>query len=227
MTRFAGQPARAALLAAAAALLAAPALAETTHVLDRVVIRGNHAVPTGTLLSALPAPAGSRVSDEDVQADTDALLGAYKRANVGTRLSIAKTIKPNGHMVLVYEFQEQAAPAPQSAGVVHVAPKLAQEVIVGNQKVPTSRLQAALALHPGDELSNEKVQDEQKRLLAVYQAAKVNANITGAVTQTPQGQVTITWKIAETEAPPPPDQSKKPDEGGVEGSAIGGVGNQN
>lgn len=181
-------------------LLAAPAAwAETTYIVDQVIINGSKTVPTEKLLAAISEHAGSRVTQADIVADQDAILKVLGAANVVGGIQTSMRNKPKNHIDVIFAVNDQGAQAPI---VTKVAPKLNAETFVGNASIPSDKLAAAAGLNPGDDLSNEKVAAAQQAILAVYKAAKLplSINLSGATKVVSGGKVDVIWTIVETKA---------------------------
>jgi outer membrane protein assembly factor BamA len=179
--------------------------------LDKVTVVGNKQVPTATLYSVLTEKPGTSVAKDDILADQDNIVAAYKKANVGMSITVLLATKSNKHVEVTFKIAEKAATPPE---VVKVDNKLAHMAFVGNVIETTDALAAAAALKPGDVVTNDSLQAAQKRILAVYQgdhkAQLANVNIEGDIATPTPGQVDVTWKITETKGKKKPRNTEDP-----------------
>jgi outer membrane protein assembly factor BamA len=178
--------------ALAAALAAGPAMAQT-YVLDKIEINGLKSADPNALRAQLKDKPGARVATSDILVDQDQLEKALEAIHVTGAIKTSLRNKNNGHIDVIFDVADNGIQAPV---VTTVAPKLKQEVFVGNVKLATADLQAASGLKPGDELSDQKIKDTQLAIQAAYKKADVGCEISGAVAQSPEG-ATITWTIKE------------------------------
>lgn len=190
-----------ALLAAGVALTVSAASAEdlsTPHTLEGVTVTGSRTVPNSQLMAVLKERKGDKVTKSDIVADRDAIMDVLGKANVGGSVAARMTFNPNTHRLSVeFVVNDKGVQAPV---VTKVAPKLHQEIFVGNKSVATDKLVAAAGLVPGQELSNEKVAAAEQAIAAAYKAAKVPVDmaLAGATQVVSPGQVDVTWTITET-----------------------------
>jgi outer membrane protein assembly factor BamA len=186
------------LILAGTAIAAAPgAQAASTYKLDKIEINGVKSVPLDQLLAGLKDHPGDKVATSDLLADQDALTKELEAAHVVGGVKTSLRNKNNGHIDLIFDVDDQGVQAPK---VVTVAPKLGQQIFVGNNSVPSDDLAAATGLKPGDELSDAKIQAAEADILAEYKKVnKASAQISGSVKQ--NGQVAdVTWTIVESKA---------------------------
>jgi outer membrane protein assembly factor BamA len=184
-----------------AALWASSALAEDftkPHVLDHITITGSKTVPTSDLTAVLQERPGAKVVQDDILADREAVMKVLEAHNVGGKVAIRISTKPDNHHILVeFAVEDQGVQAPV---VVKVDHHLHQEIFDGNKAVPTETLQAATGLKPGQVVTNDTLAAAQKAIGAAYTAAKVpvNASLSGEVRSDANGQTDIIWHITET-----------------------------
>jgi outer membrane protein assembly factor BamA len=191
------------LLVAGAAIAAAPgAQAATTYKLDKIEINGVKSVPEAQLLAGLKDHPGDKVATSDLLADQDALTRELEAAHVVGGVKTSLRNKNNGHIDLIFDVDDQGVQAPK---VVTVAPKLGQQIFVGNNAIPSDDLAASTGLKPGDELSDAKIQAAEADILAEYKklSKKVGAQISGSVKQNGE-RADVTWTIVETKGKPKP-----------------------
>ncbi len=186
-----------ALLLGGALISAGAAWAETTYVVDKVTITGSTTVPPEKLYAAIQEHKGSTVTQADIVADQDAITKVLGAANVVGGIKTSMAAKSNKHIDVVFAVEDHGAQAPI---VTKVAPKLHAELFDGNKSISTDKLAAAAGLHPGDDLSNDKIAAAEAAIGAAYKAAKlpVNVTVSGETKVVSQGQVDVTWRVAET-----------------------------
>jgi outer membrane protein assembly factor BamA len=203
------RPFTAALLLAAAT----PALAwGQTYTLDKISIVGNKQVPTSSLDAAVTEKPGTKVTKDDILADQDNILAVYKKANVGTAITVLLATKEKQHAEVTFKLDEKSAPPPQT---VTLQNKLAHMTFVGNVAETTDTLVAAAAIKPGDLVTNDVLKAVQQRLVDVYKndhKANVSVNIEGdiATPASTPGQVDVTWRLTETKAKKKPRNTDDP-----------------
>jgi outer membrane protein assembly factor BamA len=183
-----------ALLAAICA--AGPAFAQTTYILDKIEINGLKSADPNALRAQLKDQPGARVATSDILGDQDQLEKALEAVHVTGAIKTSLRNKGNGHVDVIFDVADNGIVAPT---VTTTAPKLKQEVFVGNVKLATDDLQAASGLKPGDELSDDKIKAAQLAIQAAYKKADVGCTISGAVSQN-GADTTVTWTIVETKA---------------------------
>lgn len=184
------------LILAGTAIAAAPgAQAATTYKLDKIEINGVKSVPQDQLLAGLKDHPGAIVATSDLMADQDALTKELEAAHVVGGVKTSLRNKNNGHIDLIFDVDDQGVQAPK---VVTVAPKLGQQIFVGNTTIPADDLAAATGLKPGDELSDAKIQAAEADILAEYKkhSKTVGAQISGSVKQNGD-KADVTWTIVE------------------------------
>jgi outer membrane protein assembly factor BamA len=177
---------------------APPAWAETTYTVSKVTIVGNKSVPTDQLLAVVQEHPGSKVTVNDIIADRDAISKVLEGAHVvGSVKPSIKTQGPKSEIIFTVDDQGVQAPV-----VTHVAPKLDQEIFVGNASIPSDTLAAASGIKPGDELSNEKIAAAQQAIFNTYKTAKlpVSVSISGENKAVAGGKYDVIWHITETKA---------------------------
>jgi outer membrane protein assembly factor BamA len=179
--------------ALAACLAAAPALAQP-YTLDKVEINGLQSADPSALRAQLKDQPGAKVTTSDIIGDQDQLEKLLEAQHIGGAIKTSLRNKHNGHVDVIFDVADKGVVKPV---VTTVAPKLKQEIFIGNAKLTNDDLQAASGLKPGDELSNEKIQAAQLAIQAAYKKANVGCEIAGAVSQN-GGDTTITWTIKET-----------------------------
>jgi len=187
-----------ALLLGTTVLAAPSAWAETTYTVSKVTIVGNTSVPTAQLLAVVQEHPGSKVTVNDIIADRDAISKVLETAHVVG--SVKPSIKTQGaKSEVVFTVDDQGVQAPV---VTKVAPKLDQEIFVGNASIPSDTLAAASGIKPGDELSNEKIAAAQQAIFNTYKTAKlpVSVSISGENKAVPGGKYDVIWHITETKA---------------------------
>jgi outer membrane protein assembly factor BamA len=186
------------LMLAGTALSAAPAAhAATTYKLDKIEINGVKSVPVDQLVAGLKDHPGDKVQTSDLLADQDALTKELEAAHVVGGVKTSLRNKNNGHIDLIFDVDDQGVQVPK---VVTVAPKLGQQIFVGNNTVSSDDLAAATGLKPGDELSDAKIQAAEADIIAEYKkVSKSGAQISGSVKQNGE-RADVTWTIVETKA---------------------------
>jgi outer membrane protein assembly factor BamA len=181
-------------------LLAAPAaLAQTkTYTLIKVTIEGNKTVPTDQIMSVVKEHPGEHITVDDIIADRDAITKLLEGNHVGG--SVNPTLRSQGDKAeVVFNIVDNGVQTPQ---VTQVAPKLDQEIFVGNKSIPTATLQAASGLTPGEDLSDAKITAAQKAIVKAYKDAKlpIAVNVAGQNRRLDNGTYDVTWTITETKA---------------------------
>ncbi len=186
-------------------LAAQAAWADTTYIVDKVIISGSKTVPVEKLYAAIQEHPGSQVTTADIIADQDAITKVLGDNHVvgGIKTSMAAKGK---HITVTFALDDQGAQAPI---VTHVAPKLDREIFNGNNAISTDKLEAASGLTPGEDLSNEKIVAAEQAILALYKASKlpISVNISGENKSVGNGKIDVIWNIIETKA-----KKKKKDE---------------
>jgi len=180
----------------AASLAAGPAWAQKTYILDKIEINGLKSADPAALRAQLKDQPGAHVATTDILADQDQLEKALEAIHVTGAIKTSLRNKNNGHVDVIFDVADNGIQAPV---VTTVAPKLKQELFVGNVKLSADDLTTASGLKPGDDLSDAKIAAAQLAIQAAYKKADVGSDISGSVAQSPQG-VTITWTIKETKA---------------------------
>ncbi len=208
------RPALPLALMAAAGLAALPsARAATTYKLDHIIINGVKSVPTPPLVAGLKDHPGDTVATSDLMADQDALTKELEAAHITGGVKTSLRNYNNGHIDLIFDVDDQGVQAPT---VVHVAPKLGNQIFVGNKKMTTDVLVAATGLKPGDELSDAKIQAAQAAIGDIYKKANIGVQLSGSVAQNGTS-ADITWTITETKAAKKKRNTEDP--GGMPGEA--------
>ena len=211
---------RALLLAGGAVAMSQVALAaedyDTPHVLDKVTIVGAHSVPANELYPVLQEHAGAKVTKSEIIADRDALSKALEDKHVtGSVMPSIALLPASKHVNVTFTIKDTGIQTPQT---VKVAPKLHQQVFQGNASVSSDKLQTATGLHPGDELSNEKLAAAQQAVVQAYKDAKLPVSVNVGATPKSLGNGTddIVWQITETKGKKPKNpRHNTEDEGGV------------
>jgi outer membrane protein assembly factor BamA len=197
------------LLAAAAA--PAAALADTTYPLDKVSVVGNSQVPTATLDAVIQEKPGTKVTKDEIIADQDNIVAAYKKANVGMQITVLLATKSDKHVEVTFKVDEKAAPPPTT---VSVPLKIAHVTFAGNVLETTDALQAAAAIKPGDIATADSLKAAEERIMGVYKANKsaklANVNLTPQITYPSPGLVDVVWQITETKGKKKPRNTEDP-----------------
>jgi outer membrane protein assembly factor BamA len=170
--------------------------AASTYKLDKIEINGVKSVPVPQLLAGLKDHPGDTVATSDLLADQDALTKELEADHVTGGVKTSLRNKNNGHIDLIFDVDDQGVQAPT---VVHVAPKLGNQIFVGNKKMSTDALVAATGLQPGEELSDAKIQAAQAAIGDAYKKANIGVQLTGSVAQN-GARADITWTITEQKA---------------------------
>jgi outer membrane protein assembly factor BamA len=181
-------------LAAAAGLvaLAAPALAQT-YTLDRYEITGLTSVPSQPLVAQLKDQPGAKVTTNDIIGDRDQFMSLLQKQYVTGQVKAA--LRTTGkHVVVIFTVADTGIQKPK---VVTVAPKLKEEVFVGNKQIDNDTLLTASGLTRGEEMSDQKIADAQKAIGEYYKKKDIGVSVNGAVQQDSDGTVTVTWTIKE------------------------------
>jgi outer membrane protein assembly factor BamA len=184
------------LAASLAVLAAGPALAQSFK-LDSIEINGLKSINDAEVRPALKEHPGDTVTIDQIKADQDNLVNALQKVNVTGKVTTGLRDKKNGHCDIIFTVADNGIEKPVTT---MVAPKLKDEVFVGNKAIDTATLTAASGLKPGDDLSNDKILAAQKAIHDAYVTAKVAADvgIAGSTVQGSDGTVTVTWTITET-----------------------------
>jgi len=184
-----------ALTLLAAALAAGPALADTTYTLDKIQIRGLKSADPNAIAAQLKDQPGAKVTTDDILGDQDQLEKALEAQHVTGAIKTSLVNKHNGHVDVIFDVDDQGVAKPV---VTTVAPKLKNQVFVGNAKISTGDLTAASGLTPGEDLSTDKIVAAQQAIGALYKKRNVGVSIQEANAQAPDGTVQITWTITES-----------------------------
>jgi outer membrane protein assembly factor BamA len=182
-------------------LSAASASAETTYTIDSVTITGSKTVPVEKLYEVISLHKGSKATQADVVADRDAIQKVLEDSHVGGNIQ-TRMAGRGTHVDVVFTLNDQGVQAPV---VTKVAPKLHAEMFAGNKSIPDDKLIAASGLHPGDELTNEKMATAQKAIIDVYKAAKLPISTQVSFTDERVGATSldVTWHVVETKLKAP------------------------
>jgi len=208
-------PFRTAALTATCLLAATAARAETTYVIDHVNITGSKTVPEATLLAAIQAHPGARMTKEDIVADQGTILKMLGDAHVGGGIKTSM-VGRGSHVDVTFAVNDEGVQASQ---VNKVAPKLSTQMFVGNKKIAAADLEAATGLKPGDSLTDARVQAAQAAMAELYKKKKtVSVSIQADIKQDGAGHVEIDWQITETK---PKQKASEP----TDDSGYGGTGN--
>jgi outer membrane protein assembly factor BamA len=186
-------------------LATAPAWADSSYTVSRVVIKGSKSVPTSQLMAVVQEHAGSKVTQADIIADRDAIAKVLSDANVTG--SVGVSIETLGHRSeVIFEVTDQGiqAPPPPVVQTVLVYPKLGTESFDGNASVSSALLASASGINPGDEITTPILQAAAQKILAYYGVANPKVTVSLRTTNTPinGGKINILWHITETTPKP-------------------------
>ncbi|MBO1359224.1 hypothetical protein J2D73_05360 [Acetobacter sacchari] len=174
---------------ASSAFAASAPSADTPLTLKTLKITGNSQVATSDIDAAVPFHVGDTVTQTQIAAGLQDVMGVYKAKNVGA--SFGQKLKFIGKNVEVeWQIGEQAAAGPAKLVVDSVA-------FSGNKKVSSDELAAATKLRPGSEVTNESVSADQQAIQGVYKAKGVSAGIGMTPNYPSPNHVVITWTITE------------------------------
>ncbi len=169
---------------ATAMLLGHVALAAT---LSDVRFEGNKRVATDALMNVVGLTAGQTINKKDVVAAFARVVDEYKKDNVGATIQ-PEMITTGDKMQVVFKITEDK---------VSTNPILDYETFTGNWKVTSDKLDPALTMRQGGEVTRAKIEADLKRLSAIYKAQNVAVTITPKVALRPEGHVEINYEIAE------------------------------
>jgi len=185
------------LLPPAGLLASAPRLAlaaqPASMKLVRVTVSGNHQVPTAAIRRAMTIHPGETVTRADLQANLNAIVDVYRKANVGASFKQRLTISPNGRTDVAYLIAEQApqaAPAPAVLRVDHVT-------FEGNKAVSSDAIRSVITLRPGQPVSNADVAANMQAIMQLYRKKNVGVTITPNASYPAPNQAVIDYRIAE------------------------------
>jgi outer membrane protein insertion porin family len=178
--------------------LAAPAYA-ATQTLTGVAFDGNQRVPTATLLSVVGLHPGQKVDRAAVVHAFGLVADEYRRENVGATIQ-PEMITRGNTMQVVFEIKEEPGPT--------VQPILDYETFTGNQKIGSDKLQPALTMKQGGDVTRAMIEADLKALTGIYKVERVSALITPVVSTRPQGHVEVNFEISEGKHSP---KDKKPE----------------
>jgi outer membrane protein assembly factor BamA len=181
----------------AAALTACPALADTTHTLDKINIRGLKSADPAAIAAQLKDQPGAKVTKDDILGDQDQLEKVLEAQHITGAIKTSLLTKGNGHVEIIFDVDDQGVAKPVTT---MVAPKLKTQVFVGNAKISSDDLLAASGLTPGEDLSTDKIVAAQAAIGAVYKKRDIGVSIQESNAQSPDGTVQITWTITEVKA---------------------------
>ena len=186
-------PASLAVLMASATMpaMAASKADSQMFTLDSVTFHGNARVTTEKLNSVVGLTVGDKVNRDSIVQAFQNVQDEYTKENVGGQIQPLMSTTP-GHMKVTFEISEEAP-----AAAIVKNPTLDHETFTGNVKVPSDKLQAALTIKPGTEVTREMVVADLTALTAVYKAAQMGVTVTPKVTNLPGGHVDLNFEIVE------------------------------
>ena len=174
----------------------APAVKSKGMKLLKVSVTGNHRVPTADIAAAMTVHVGQTVKRADLQANLNAILDVYRRANVGAGFKQKMTIPRPGQVLVAYMIEEQAAPPAQAATVLR-ADKVTFE---GNKQITSEAIQSAITLKPGEPVDEAKVSANMKAIMALYKKANIGVQITPGATYPQPNHAVVDYRIQEKPA---------------------------
>ncbi len=167
-----------ALLFGSTALIApqaAFAQAQTSGVVQRIVVQGNERIEAGTVLSYLPIQAGETVDP----ARLDLALKTLARTDLFADVSIELV---GGDMVVK----------------VVENPIINQVVFEGNSALKEDKLKDEVQIRPRGIFTRAKVQADVQRIIELYRrSGRISATVTPKVVELPQKRVDLVFEINE------------------------------
>ena len=85
-----------------------PPQAPATLRLDQVTFEGNKKIPDATIRSAIPLKPGDIVTNDKVASTLRAIVGLYKKAGIGVKVTPSASYPQPNHAVVDYKIEEQA-----------------------------------------------------------------------------------------------------------------------
>lgn len=163
----------------------------------KLSVTGNQRVSTADIDSAMTVSVGQRVTRADLQANLNAIIGVYRKANVGASFKQKMTIPHPGQVLLTYMIEEQAAEAPQAAAVLRVD----KVTFEGNKQIKSEAIQSVIMLRPGDPVDEKAVSANMQAILALYKKAGTGVQITPNATYPQPNHAIVDYQIVEKAAP--------------------------
>ncbi len=177
----------------------APAWAQTAGQgmkLLKLSVTGNKQVSTESIDSAMTVSVGQKVTKADLAANLNAILGVYRKANVGAGFKQKMTIPRPGQVLVQYIIDEQAPLPPQAAPVLR-ADKATFE---GNKQIKSDAIEQVITIKPGTPLDNPTVSSNMQAIMGLYKKANVGVQITPSVSYPQPNHAIVDYKIVEKAA---------------------------
>jgi outer membrane protein insertion porin family len=154
---------------------AALAQAQTTGVVQRIVVQGNERIEQGTVLSYLPIQPGETVDPQRL----DLALKTLAR----TDLFADVKIELQGGDLIVKVVEN---------------PIINQVVFEGNSALKEDKLKDEVQIRPRGIFTRAKVQADVQRIIELYRrSGRISATVTPKVVELPQKRVDLVFEIAE------------------------------
>ena len=189
-----------AIVPAGAIGLATPAHAQASAASSRpmkllkLTVVGNQQVPISAIDQAMTVSVGQKVTKADLQANFQAILGVYRRANVGASFKQKMTIPRPGLVRVEYLITEEAPPPPQAAAVL----RLDKITFEGNKQMSSEKIAGAIKLKPGDVINDQNVTATTQAIVALYKKAGIGVKVTPSPSYPQPNHVIVDYQIVET-----------------------------
>ena len=154
---------------------------------------GNKQVSTAALDQAMTVHVGQKVTRADLAANFNAVVDAYRRANVGAHFKQKMVIPHPGAVRVEYIIAEQAPPPPQAPAVL----RLDKVTFEGNKRLSDQKIQSAIGLRPGEAVSNASVAATQQAIVALYKKAEIGVKVTPSATYPQPNHVVVNYRLDE------------------------------
>lgn len=177
------------VVSANVAFAAAPPGPDEPLSLKALKITGNDRVPTADINAVVPFHVGDTVTQKQIAAGLQDVMGVYKEKNVGA--SFGQKTKFIGKNVEVEWTITEQAPSAAAALVVDGI------VFSGNKAVSADALTAATKLRPGSPVTNEAVKADQTAIQELYKSKQISAGVGMSPASPSPGHVILTWNITE------------------------------
>jgi outer membrane protein assembly factor BamA len=159
----------------------------------KLSVSGNGRVPTADIDSAMTVRVGQKVTRADLQANLNAIVDVYRKANVGARCRLRLTIPRPGQASVAYMIEEQAAPVARASAVL----RLDRVTFEGNKQIKSNIIGSAITLKPGDAVDDAEVRASQQAIMALYKKAGIGVKITPGASYPQPNHAIVDYRIEE------------------------------